>query len=179
MSTSTITAATPLPPLPPDTAGKWLHVTTEDLSMVQRFLNVMYRMDDRYRRDSIRQFSNWPGHLHEDFGGAYYYWTADSEVVVRFDYFRPRKQFEFKSVGFVGSLTPAAALDLMIDKAVEFLRAHGATSGFAIRPKHMQNPQIMQLHDMVLQNPRLRVTVEKDAPNDVRWNIELLELLQP
>src|SRR5262249_35371542 len=88
-----------------------------------------------------------------------------------------RRQFEIVSVGFVGAMPAAAALDLVVEKTIEFLKARSASSAFARRPKRMASPQITQLHDLVPGHPRLKVTVEKESPSTVRSNIDFPELV--
>ncbi len=158
------------------TVSQWLHVSSEDPDLVKRFLNVMYQMGDRYQRETPELFNSWIGHSKEEFGGAYYLWQPTAQVVVRFVYNPLRKQFEILSVGLVGDIEPERALDLVVDKAVQYLGRLGHTSAYARRPKQMHAAAVMRLHDLVPSHPRLKVSIERDVPVAVRWNIEFPEL---
>jgi hypothetical protein len=112
-------------------------------------------------------------------GASFYYWKPSHEVVLRLLYIPARDQHMIMSVGFVGDITPAAALDLIVDRAISYLRDYQLDSAFAVAPKRMENPEILKLYDLVPQHPRLRVTLEADAPGARRWGLTAPELRKP
>jgi hypothetical protein len=166
----------PVPPLPADTAGKWLPIVREDVDMVRRFLNVMYQMDKGYLAEDVTKFGIYRGHRPEKMGASYYYWTAKSEVVLRIGYHDMRKQHRITSVGFVGSLAPQAALDLVVDQIIVFLKWAGGRTAMALVPKRMDNPRILELYALAPKHPRMRIKVEKESDLAARWNMEFPEL---
>ena len=165
-----------IPSLPPDTAGRWLDVVREDEDMVRRWLRVMWQMDDDYRRENIFLFNRNMGHRPSRYGASYYYWNGADELALRLVYCRPRGQHQVLNVGFLGTITPQRALDLLVDRAIEYLRERKATSMFALCPKQMTNRNILLLYDLVPGHPRFRVTTERESPSTKEWNIEVPEL---
>ena len=165
-----------IPPLPRDTAGRWLDVICEDQDMVRRWLNVVYQMDPLYRRETPQMFGHFPGHRPGVMGASYYLWTATSEVAFRIVYVPFRAQYQAMSAGFVGNISPKEALDLVVDKGIKYMRTHGVTSVFARVPKKMANPQILVFYALVPEHPRLRVSPRFESHSLRVWNIEVPEL---
>jgi len=168
-----------IPPLPKDTAGRWLDVIREDGDMVRRWLLVMHQMDGRYRREGLGLFGQNMAHRPSPWGASYYYWTTKGEVALRLIYSSGRKQHFVMSVGFVGRISPSDALELVIDRSIEYLRERNASSAFAVAPKRMEYPGILRLYDLVPSHHRLIVKTEQDTPASRTWNIEAPELNSP
>lgn len=169
----------PLPPLPPGTAGQWLDVILEDIDMVRRWLRVNQQMDPHYLMETPLVFGNSMGHRPSPWGASYYFWTSEFEVVLRLVYNQRHKQHEVQSVGFVGKITPQDALDLAVDRTVDYLRERQARSVRAVVPKQMRNPGILKLYDLARNHFRLRVAVQADSPHFSRWLIDFPELTTP
>ena len=156
------------------TAGQWLHVTTDTMDLVRRMFAVMYRMDSSFRIENASTFCSWPGHKSEMWGGAYYYWTADCEVVLRLN-FLGRQGFEV-CVGFVGNISPREALDLMIDRGVEYLKSQGRERALGRPSKSIKNQRLIELYDLLPSHPRVNVTVKKETPSGKLLLIDVPEL---
>lgn len=166
-----------IPPLPPDTAGRWLDVILEDIDMVRRWLRVNQQMDPFYLHETPLLFGNSMAHRPSPLGAAYYYWTPEFEVVLRLVLNERRMLHQVQSIGFVGSTTPQAALDLAVDRGVAYLRERDDNRVIATVPKKMGNPRILELYRLIPSHPRLEVTVEADTPTRFRWLITVPELI--
>ncbi len=165
-----------MPPLPLDTAGRWLDVVREDRDMVRRWLNVNHQMNRRYMREGPEVFGDSVAHRPWANGGAFYYWTPNFEVILRLVYSGQRNQHRVLSAGLVGRVSPQEALDLIVERSISYLRERNQYSAFAVAPKQADSPDVLRVFDLVPSHPRLLVTTEVESARVKRWNIDVPEL---
>lgn len=72
---------------------------------------------------------------------------------------------------FIGNVTPAAALDLIVEKANDFAVGQGMASLYAVRPKVMDYAPLTALHNLVPAHPKLNVTLHRETAALVVWEI--------
>jgi len=87
----------------------------------------------------------------------YYYAGVAFEIVVGFKWLRRLKRFRIMSVGFVGEIRPAEALDRIAAKLKQFASDNGVDRLVAIRPWQMDNPRILELYGLLRGHPTLHV----------------------
>ena len=168
-----------IPPLPKDTAGRWLEVVPEDDDMILRWLNVMRQMNRSYLYEDLAKFKRSRGHRPSSTGGSYYYWNLTSEVVLRIGLLSNLRRYQIISVGFVGDITPRAALALLVGQITVFLRGVGASTAVALPPKHMDSTRLLEMFALVPIHPKMRVTKERESELATRWNIQFTDLTSP
>ena len=166
-----------IPPLPAFTAGQWLTVfSKQDDTMARRWLSVMHQMDRRYQQEGVVAFNRTWSHCPTRLGASYYYWAPAHEAVLRIAFNSDRKCHEIGSVGFLGDISPARALDLMVDRAVLHMVERGIKTVFATCPKQMDYAPLLELYDLVPSHPRVRVTSQIETSTDRKWFLEAVEL---
>jgi hypothetical protein len=136
-------------------ANTWTRITPERRSLAERYLEVMYQMNRPVYASEPASVvvPRMLGRRHE----YYYFWNPQCEVVIGFHWRRRRRQYELKSLGFVGAITPAAALELMVAKLLDFMRQHDRERVFAIRPFAMESRSVIELYELAMCHPAVAI----------------------
>jgi hypothetical protein len=164
--------------LPAFTSDQWLTVFYKDNDqMARRWLNVMHQMDGHYRQENLFVFNRSLAHTPTPLGACYYYWTSQFELALRIAYHVNAGRHQIASVGFLGNIAPADALDLIVDRAIIHLIERSLTTAFCLCPKNMEFAPLLQLYDLVPSHPRVKVTLEAETAHFRKWTLEAVELL--
>lgn len=125
---------------------QWLRLTPETPELAYRYLQVMYAMNrPTYANEPADQVAPRMLRQQHEF---YYYLGIDFELVIGFRWHKRRRSFELKSLGFVGDVSPAEALEHMVHKLTEFMRRNDLNRIFAVRPFTMESQEVLKLYDL-------------------------------
>jgi hypothetical protein len=133
----------------------WTLITPERRQLAYRYLEVMYQMNRPvYASEPAEVVAPRMLRRRHEF---YHCEGAGFEAVVGFRWYRRRHQYELKSLGFTGQITPADALELIVAKIAEFIRRHQLQRIFAVRPFAMESQAVLQLYELAMHHPALDI----------------------
>jgi hypothetical protein len=138
------------------TAGDgWVLLTGSNPQLGFRYIEIMCRMNrPSYATDRpqviVRRMAQLPCEY-------YYYAGSDFEVVCGFKWIRRSRRYRLMSVGFVGAITPSAALEIVVQKVRDFLQQKQIHYLIAIRPAVMENPTILEFYELFFRHPGLAI----------------------
>jgi hypothetical protein len=168
--------ATTIPPLPPDTAGRWLPVECHDKLLIEWFLSLMRRVQICYASADAHDFLSSDFHRVSPSAGAYYYWTAEFQLAVALARNPQRGQHRIVAVAFAGSIPPRTAMGMIFDQCASYLRERKASTAYAVVRKQPPHDDLRKLFDVAPQCSAVRILVEHDYGHSVLWNIEFISL---
>lgn len=132
----------------------WTLIRRGNIALAERFLEIMSQMDGSYARldrevaceRMVREFCNY-----------YHYQGFELEIALGFQWNSRRRRHCLRSVGFVGNITPEGALELVIEKGLQFLNEHEQASVYAIQPYRMDNPRIIVFYQLLRNHAGIKV----------------------
>ncbi len=144
----------------------WTIVSPNDREKLERFRSQMGRMARRLETLDpgllVSRLSRGRGQLHHFLG-------TEGELFISFSRTFRRGSY-FICVGFDGSMSPEAALELMVERSLGFAAREHLDVLYAIK-RPMDFGPLEQLHALVSSHPRLDVRVVDVAPDSVMWEI--------
>jgi hypothetical protein len=150
----------------------WRRVTSDDVALGRRFLEVMCEMDHHYAEgdwDAI--FGLMTGE-----GCKYYVGEGDAfELVIGYQWDGGREKYQIRSAGFRGQIECHEALRGLAENTRAFLSENQQSGVYAIVPLVMDNPRIVQLYGLIPWYPGWKVTGGHHVVGGTYWKIELAD----
>ena len=146
----------------------WTRLAVSDVALIERWVAVMRPMDRNYSALKVAEVRGW---MATSLGETWYYRSERGEIALRFEFIAKRQRYQLYNVGFLGALEPAEALDITIERCLDFVREHGVESIFALRPKNIAHPGIEAFHRLVPLHPRVAATLRHDSPRLMMWDL--------
>lgn len=148
----------------------WTKLTTNDQALAEKCVAVMRQMDRAYANLTTGKVLSF---LVVKNGTVFLYQNGDVNIVLVLVPNPRLRKLRVYTCGFVGSITPEAALDLVVEKLIEEMTAGELSSVYAIRRRGLDHPPLNRFFDLAAIHPRLRVTVEHHMADRDAWNIAL------
>jgi hypothetical protein len=149
------------------TSDGWVLLSEDNLEVGHRYVDIMCQMNrpsyaTNHPEKIVRRMARFPC--------EYFYFLGDGfEVVCGLKWFRRSRLYRLMSVGFVGAITPAEALELVVERGRHFFREKFIDRIAAVEPAVMENPAILEFYRLMRRHPCLAVRGHRIGGGTYLW----------
>jgi hypothetical protein len=139
----------------PVTQDGWAVLGEHNAQLAYRYIEIMCQMNwasyaTARPEQVVRRMVRFPCEY-------YYYAGGNYEVVCGVRWNRRMRRWRLMSVGFVGAVRPAEALELVVERGRHFFREKRVDHIIAIEPAKMENPAILEFYRLIRGHPSLEI----------------------